>query len=172
MIWLLMALLAGYTLLLPVDLIVQIHHHRTTHSRLTLRLAFLRKSWKITGFPAAKSALGDRRSQRFLSALRRSVMARRFLRNHTQLVRLDALLILSTCDAARTAVLTGFLRSAAGLLPLRQARICVQPDFFRAHSTVDFRCIIRWKLGTLLLTAWLLLAETLHQQRLTESEAT
>ena len=172
MFWLMISLLVGYMLLLPVDFTLQLHHHGKTHTRLTLRLAGIHKTWRYEGFPGAHQAPRESRGQRILSVLRQSGRAGRFLRRHTKLIRLNALLILSTCDAARTAILTGLLRSVCMTIQPKHCRICIQPDFFHAHSTLQAKCIIRWKLGTLILTAGLLLAEALRHQQLTESEAT
>ena len=94
---------------------------------------------------------------------------RHFLRTHTHLQKLDVLLLLHTNDAAHTALLTGIIRPLVQL-PRRNTRICIQPDFFRPYSTVQIRCIIRWKLGTLLLTSMMLLVAYIRQ-RISESEA-
>ena len=172
MLWLLAALMTGYAMLLPVELAVYIRHHGQTQTRLILRIAWLHRTWTFSGFPGTDASARQSSGQRYLSALRSSDRAKAFLKRHTHIARLDALVLLRTGDAARTALLTGILRSITAAVPRRRVRICIQPDFFRDHSTVQIRCIIRWKLGTLLLTAGMLLAETLRRQRLTESEAT
>ena len=169
MFWLLIALLTGYALCLPVTLRAHICHREQTQARLQLRLAMLHKTWQFSGLPGAAQQLRSSRSRMLLSVLRRADKARRYLLSHTQLDKLDALLLLRTGDAARTALLTGMLRPFAQLPP-RKVRICVQPDFFRPHSTLEIRCIIRWKLGTLLLTSMMLLGAIIRQ-RMTESEA-
>ena len=169
MFWLLLALLTGSACCLPLTLRADIHHHGQTQAHIQLRLAWLHKTWRITGLPGAAAQLQTNRSRRMLALFRRADKARRFLLAHTALERLDALILLRTADAARTALLTGIIRPFVQLSGKRR-RICVQPDFFRPHSTLQLRCIIRWKLGTLLLTSMMLLAAYIRQ-RITESEA-
>lgn len=169
MFWLLLALLTGYALRLPLTLRADIHHQGQTQARIQLRAAGLHKTWQITGLPGAAAQLQTSRSRRMLALFRRADTARRYLLSRTRLERLDALVLLRTADAARTALLIGMLRPLAQL-PCNKFRICVQPDFFRPSSTVQIRCIIRWKLGTLLLTSMMLLAAYIRQ-RITESEA-
>lgn len=169
MFWLLLALLAGYATQLPVTLETDIFHHGQTRTRHRLTIARLHKTWPITVFPAAATQFRSGRSQMLFSHFRRADKARRYLRTHARLAKLDILLLLHTGDAAHTALLTGVLRPLVQL-PRRNVRICVQPDFFHPRSTLQIRCIIRWKLGTLLLTSMMLLAASIRQ-RMSESEA-
>lgn len=169
MFWLLLALLTGYALCLPLTLRADIHHHGKTQARIQLRVAGLHKTWQITGLPGAAAQLRTSRTRRLLALFRQADKARHYLLSHTKLERLDAHILLRTEDAARTALLTGAVRPLTQL-PGSKIRICVQPDFFRPHSTLQLRCIIRWKLGTLLLTSMMLLAAYIRQ-RITESEA-
>ncbi len=172
MLWLLTALLLGSALFLPLTLTVDVVHAGQLRTRLTLRFLFFRRIWHFEGLAGVTAPMRRNPDGHMRAAWRHAIGARRYLRRHSEFVRLDALLLLHTGDAARTALYTGILRSAAALFPHPKRRICIQPDFFRPHSSLQARCIIRWKLGTLLLTAWLLLMETLLRQRLTESEAT
>ncbi len=172
MLWLLAALLAVYALFLPVTLTVRIYHHGHLQTRVTLHFLCLHKAWRYDGLAGVTAPMRRNPDSRLRTAWRRASGTRRFLRQHTNFARLDALILLHTGDAARTALYTGVLRSMVALFPRRNRRICIQPDFFRPRSTLQARCIIHWKLGTLLLTAWMLLTETLIQRHLTESEAT
>lgn len=172
MLWLLAAILAVYAMFLPVELTVHIRHHGQTQAWLTLRFLGLHKSRHFEGIAVVTAPMRRNPDSGLRLAWRNAATTRRYLRQHTKLTRLDALIQLHTGDAAQTALLTGMLRSMTAFIPRRHVHICLLPDFFRAHSTVQVRCIIRWKLGTLFLTAWMLLAETLSRQHLTESEAT
>jgi len=171
MLWLPFFILAGYALFLPLTLTVQVQHHRRTRTCVTLHFLCFRKTWRFSGLAWVTSPLRRNPNSRLRFSWRRAVGARRFLRQHTSFVHLDATILLHTGDAARTALYTGALRSVISLFPSRSRRICIQPDFFRGHSALQARCIIRWKLGTLLLTAWMLLTEALFRQQLKESEA-
>ena len=169
MFYLLIALLAGYALNLPLTVQADIHRHQQMYTRIQVRFAFLHKSWQIHGLSPAADQLSLHQGKRLLSLFKRANHARRYLLSHTQLVKLDAILLLRTDDAAHTALLTGALQPLSQL-PRRNVRIHVFPDFFRPHSTLQLRCIIRWKLGTLLLTSILLLAAYIRQRN-SESEA-
>lgn len=114
------------------------------------------------------------RSRIIADTFRRADKARYFLLTHLRLERLDGRILLRTEDAAASALLSGAVQSVLGCIPAvrrHNVRIRVLPEFFRAHSTVNARCIIRFRLGTIILTAWMLLAAYIRQQRLTESEA-
>ena len=91
-----------------------------------------------------------------------------------RLEKLDILALLRTQDAARSAILAGTVQNTLTCLPLlrrESIRIRVLPEFFRAHSTLAVRCIIRLRVGTIILTAMMLLIAYFREQRLTESEA-
>lgn len=169
MFYLLLALLAGYALNLPLTVQADIHLHQQTFTRIQVHFAFLHKSWQIHGFSPAADQLNLHQGKRLLSLFKRANQARRYLLSHTQLDKLEALLLLRTDDAAHTALLTGVLQPL-NQLPRRNVRIRVFPDFFRPRSTLQLRCIIRCKLGTLLLTSIMLLAAYIRQRN-SESEA-
>ena len=169
MFWLLIALFIGYAMHLPVTLKTDIYHHAQTEIRNTLVIAGLHKTWISTGFQGAAGQLRSSRTRMLHTLFRRTERARLFLRRHTALQKLDMIVLLHTTDAARTALLTGMIRPLVQL-PRKNIRICIQPDFYRTSSTVQIRCIIRWKLGTLLLTSMMLLGAYIRQ-RTTESEA-
>lgn len=188
MLWLWLLLMMGYALLLEVRIQADLRHGNGTQARLILRIAGIHRTWRLMraagdtqvfmaredgmhvlspgGLPADRGWL-------LLSVFRRADAARRFLLRHVHLDRLDAQLALRTADAARTALVTGALRGIAAQLPMRwhgKVRIRVLPEFLRASSAVQARCIIRLRLGTILLTAMMLLSAYLRQRHLKESE--
>ncbi|MBQ8312639.1 MAG: DUF2953 domain-containing protein [Clostridia bacterium] len=127
---------------------------------LDVRIWGLGRSWQphfTAGMPAQPKSL-----LRSLGTLLRSNHARRLFRMDSQL-RLQALLRLGLDDAARTALLTGLLQQAARFLP-HQADIRIQPDFL-GRTRLQARCILFTHLGTLLITAAMLLTAYLLEGR-------
>lgn len=191
MIWLLISLLCIYALLLELSVQAELYHADSTQLRITLLWAMIRKTRRFVLlrtprghrlFTADESTLhpiqpGSQTrimGQKMLHALRRADKARRFLLRHTHLDKLDALLLLHTGDAARSALLTGMLQGALSCIPAARRgniRFRTLPEFFRSHTTFNAKCIIRLRLGTILLTAIMLLGAYLRGQHLTESEA-
>ena len=191
MFWLLTALLTLLAALLEARIQVDLQHFDITRARIRLDIAHLHKTWRLMLVrterghrailadelgtrPLDSGDLRQSQSRHLLDALIRADKARRFLLHHTHLERLDALALLCTQDAARSALLCGMVQGALACIPAARRRcvhIRVLPEFFRTHSTVNARCIIRFRLGTIFLTATMLLAAYLRQQRLTESEA-
>ena len=186
--WLLLVLMMAYCLLLEVRIQADIHQGNGTQMRLILRVAAFQHTWHLLRaagskqvFAAGKhgmralshSGLSADRGRMLLALFRRADRARRFLLHHTHLDHLDAQLSLRTADAARTALITGALRGIAAQLPMRwhgKVRIRVLPEFLRTYTTMQLRCIIRLRLGTILLTAMMLLTAYFRRQHLTESE--
>ncbi len=191
MFWLLLILMAGYGLLLEMQLQFDLQHFDCTRARILLRVAGLERDWR---FELARTPQGHRllladshgtqqvglpqieesRAPLLLKTVARADRARNFLLRHLHLSRLDALILLRTEDAAGSAILSGVAQGVLACIPAAQrenVRVRVLPEFFRAHSTVNGRCIIRLRLGTFILTASMLLAARLRMQRLTESEA-
>ncbi len=158
------ALLLLEALLLPITIHADVRRHGSTWFRVTARYAFFTRTWQ-SGDPAPTRT---RRQQghHLLNSLRHADTARRCLLRHVQLDKLDACLLLRTADAARTSLLSGVLMGLARIPTIRQqqVRIRVWPDFFRPHSTLQARCIIRVKMGTILLTMLMLLAFRLRQK--------
>lgn len=110
--------------------------------------------------PAATPAPRLRRGLAVLGAFLRGDHARRFLLRHVRLDGLDALAILSLEDAAATALLSGLAQGLASLMPRawrRRARIRVQPGFPARQSLLQARCIVSFRLGSLLFAALLAL---------------
>ncbi len=191
MLLLFFALLAVYIVFLEVRIQADFQHEEGTQARVILRLAGIHKTWRLMLTRTSQgrqvmlakndgahplSGKGFRKGQgRFLLALfRRADQARHFLLRHIHLDRLDALAFLRTEDAARSALLSGTLQSITACIPAirrHSVRIRVLPEFFRAYSTVKARCIIHLRVGTIILTAMMLLIAILREQRLAESEA-
>lgn len=191
MFWLLMALMTVYAVFLEVTILADLRHFESTRARVILRIAGVHKTWRLMllqteqghrlvladnygAHPLDANQLRQSRSSKLLDALRRADKARGFLLHHIRLDRLNTLVLLRTEDAARSAVLSGTVQGALACIPAlhrKAIRIQVLPEFFRAHSTVNARCIIRIRLGTIILTAMMLLMAWIREQRLTESEA-
>lgn len=174
MLMLLMALLLGYACFLPVTLQADVHYHASTRARIIVHVAGLTKTWHFSGLTGAATQLRQSRIRLLLEMFRRADKARVFLLHNIHINQLDALILLCTGDAARSALLTATIQGTLGCIPhlrRRNVRIRVLPDFFRERSTVSARCIIRLRVGTIILTATMLLIAHFRGQRLTESEA-
>lgn len=181
MLWLLIA----FVMLLTITIQADLHHFGTTQARICIRIAGIHKTWRLmllrteqghrlvladkdSARPLDAGQLRKSRGSMLLGALRRADKARKFLLRHTHLDRLDALLLLRTEDASRSALLAGTIRSTLACIPAvrrKGVHIRVLPEFFRAHSTVNARCIIRLRLGTIILTAMMLLIAYIREQR-------
>ena len=97
-----------------------------------------------------------RRILTMAGAYLRSNRARAFLRAHLHLIRLEAMLRLSLADAAQTALAAGLLGALSRLVSLRmhaKAWVQVIPAFFDRQTTLHSRCILFFRLGTILITA-------------------
>ncbi|MBQ8556329.1 MAG: DUF2953 domain-containing protein [Clostridia bacterium] len=176
----------------PITLQADVYAHEGVQARILLRFWGLSRTWRLR---LVRTAQGHRlilagqegppkpmhagdihgsRAERILGALRRADKARSFLLRHIQLRSLDALVQLRTGDAARTAILTGALRSACCLLPSpwqRRMHLRIVPEFFREHSTLQTRCILFFRLGTIIITTAMVLAAYLTQPAPTVKEA-
>lgn len=191
MFWWLIVLLAVYAVLAEITLRAEVYHFGDTQARITLTLAGVHKTWLLQlvktpqgrrllasgkeGIkPLQTGGLRQSRARLILGTLRRADKARAFLLRRVHLDALDGLVLLRTEDAAKSAVITGGIQAVLNCIPAlgrRHVRIRVLPDFFRAHTTVNARCIIRIRVGTIILTAGMLLLAALREQRMTESEA-
>lgn len=93
--------------------------------------------------------------------------ARHYLLRHIRPERLCGVLRLHTGDAARTALLTGFLRSLMQLIPVlwhMEPDIRIVPDFLHARSELQARCIFRFRPGTIIITLALLFLSRFTQR--------
>ena len=92
--------------------------------------------------------------------IRRSDHGRRYLLRGVSLLQLDIAMNISLGDAARTALTSGTLQSLWRALPgswRRRARLQVRPDFLSGQGGMQVRCMVFFHLGTLLITAVMLL---------------
>lgn len=188
MIWLLAGLLTLYALLLDIRAGGEFHHTDATDGRVFVSLGRLHREWRFRLIRTAdghRLVIEDGQGARSVSpggmhpqghpgmaqVLRRAAGARRFLLRHLHLDEAGGLLLLRTGSAAHSALLCG---AAAGILACipakRRADIRILPEFFRAHSTAHVRCIIRLKLGILLLTAGMLLPAWYRMRHAQERE--
>lgn len=188
MIWLLAALLTLFALFLDIRAGGEFHHADTTDGRVFVSLGRLRREWRFRLIRTAdghRLVIGDGQGAKTVSpggmhpqgqtgitqVLRRAAGARRFLLRHLHWDEAGGLLLLRMGSAAHSALLCG---AAAGLLACLPAKrrmdIRILPEFFRAHSTVHVRCIIRLKLGILFLTAGMLLPTWLRTRRARKRE--
>lgn len=122
----------------------------------------LGRTWQ----PDMKPGPENRSPQQFmrmLGTVLRTDKARKFLLRSVRLVSLHALIRLGLSDAARTAAVTGALRQLTRLLP-QQADVRIQPDFI--HPTrIQARCILFFHLGTIIITAAMVLTAYLLEAR-------
>lgn len=109
------------------------------------------------------SRLPHQQRMRLLGTLLRTNHARRFLLRHTQLISFQALLRPGLQDAASTALLTGFLRQLSSLLPSK-ADVRIQPNF-TGTTQLQARCILFFHLGTILVTAVMVLCAYVAESR-------
>ena len=173
---LVLCLLLAVMCAMPLTIRVQGAHLEETRLSILLRWFSLTRRWQLVQTESGKRLArvdADGRVQLHppdpqrrrqlgtaLSTLARADRARRFLLTHLRLQTLDALVCLHTDSAAHAALLSGGLDALARLPRLyrQRIRLRVLPDFFRGHSIWQARCIIRPRLGTLIITALMLLA--------------
>lgn len=187
--WLLMVLIL---LFCPVRFTAEAEVCAGASFRITVTYLFLRKELRYTaGADSGKLTLQNEHTgkskqlfaagfssgswKRLMRAFMRGRAARHFLLRHVRLHALRSHLLLRTGDAARTAVITGMLRSGLQLLPKNrngQVHLVITPDFFREHSHLAFRCILSIRAGHIILTLLMLLPEMLQgRAQLTEEAA-
>lgn len=184
MIWFLIVLLIFAGMFIPLRVTADIHHGARRLMRLHISTAGFRGEWvaeAVRGQEGHQLLVARRgRKPRTLSPaslhvgaaesltsmLRESRPARRFLMKHVHAEQLDIQLLLHTASAASTALMTGAVQLAVQLLPAHwrgKLRLRILPDFLRDRSTLQARCIFRLCMGTLLITAGLLLASHVAQ---------
>lgn len=182
--WLLLGVLLA--VITPVRIVTDVWHHAVTdvHARIylwgvrmDLKLRILRenKDWKVLlltrqgQFKELRAKPGlVRQSAVSLKTFLRSDKARRFLLRHVDVQALHAWLRLSLSNAARTAMLTGALQVLQGMLPpavRKRVRIRIQPDFMQHETLLQARCIVFFRLGTLLMTVAMVLAAYWMERR-------
>ena len=189
-------LLAGIltVLFLPLRIQTDVHHGERRLMRISVTLAGVTRVWRLESRKGGKGReviLGGgllNRSphviqtspkqnewlKRSLRELRHNKPVRRFLRRHVHTQQLDIQLLLHTSTAAGTALATGMLRFLFSWLTaetLQRSRIRILPDFLRERSTLQARCIFSLRLGTILISAALLLLTRLTQGMKREAQA-
>lgn len=103
-----------------------------------------------------------------LGTFLRSDRARKFFFRHVQLQELSISTQLCLDNAARTAMITGAFRTLYSLLPpawRRRVRLYAAPDFLHTPSSAYLRCILFTHLGTLVITAAMLLIAWMLERR-------
>ncbi len=124
--------------------------------------------WGVKVFRRAQKAAPGQgearlRGMRLPGTVLRADKARRFLFRHVRFLRLQALISPGLQDAAKTALVTGFLRQLAACLP-PSADVRVQPNFI-GPTRVQARCILFFHLGTIIIAAGMVLAAYLLECR-------
>lgn len=99
----------------------------------------------------------------WLGTLLRTDKARKCFFNGVHLTEGDVKLRLALSDAAKTAVLSGALTTLGGWLP-DTLHLRVIPDFWSEHSAFSMRLALATRLGTLVLTAVLMLVAWLGER--------
>ena len=110
--------------------------------------------------PLKPPATSARPGMTLLRAVIRGDRARELLLRGISLQQLDIALNVSLDNAARTALVSGAVQSLWRALPpawRRSARLRVRPDFLSGQGGAQARCMVFFHLGTLLITAALLL---------------
>ena len=87
----------------------------------------------------------------------RTDKSRKLLFNGIHLIHCEAKIRLALSDAAQTALLSGALTTLGGWLP-GKVQLHVIPDFWSGHSAFALRAAVATRLGTLVITAALVLA--------------
>lgn len=134
---------------------------RSTRDKLGHHLVRLRNK---------QSASAPESDQRFMvvaGTLLRADKARRFLLRHVHVLHLALQLSPSLWDASATAMATGVAAGAAQIASrlLRCPLHCrIQPDFIAPRSRFFLRCIIFLHLGTLIITAGMVLLALLLER--------
>ena len=117
--------------------------------------------------PLRSGAASMKQNLPLLRTLLRGNHARQLLFRGLTLLRLDVALNISLDNAARTALTAGSLQSLWRALPCswrKRARLQVRPDFLSGQGSVQARWIVFFHLGTLILTAALLLMSYLTER--------
>lgn len=187
MIWLLAALVLTGVMCLDVRVEGALHHAADTQARVCVCVGHIHRRWT---YRLTRTADGHRLTvadaggtkeirpggthppgQGRMAVLRCAWGAMRFLLRHVHVDALEGLLFLRMDNAAHAALLCAAVNGGLCCIPPGRRRgLRVLPEFFRPHSTVHVQCIIRVKLGILILTAGRVLLTWVGLHRPTESE--
>ncbi len=186
-----LSILTALLCLTRLTLRLDLHHQGRTQGRILLRWGRWRHMWHLalirtehghqvvlagtdgTPRPISPVAMKDTPADLLMQTLTRADKARRFLLRHIRLTCLDGLLCLRLQDAARCALLSGAMQGATAFVPLKwreQVHLRIVPDFFRDSSTLQIRCILSVRLGTLVITACMMIF-ALIREACTKKEA-
>ncbi len=189
---LLLMLLFTIMMMLPLRVQADVLHARETRIRLIMQVLCFRKALHmkladapdgrrltLIGRSGMESSFDPQRlhsstAQKLTALFRASPEARGYLRRHVHMDVLNAFLRLHTSNAARTALLTGCFRALTAILPpsvRRIGRFSIMPDFHQGQTCFQLRCILHLRLGTLLVTAGLLLARAAGVKAMKAREA-
>jgi len=160
--------------------------------QVLLRLSWhsLHKDWHLTVYrsehghlltingsgPSAVSSADFRSSlqERSVKLLLQSSRVRRYLFRHLRLTKLDVSFRLHQNSAAATALITGVTRTLFSCFSAawrRAVRVCVIPEFTASNSIFSARCILQFRMGTILITAGMLLLTKMAEHVRTAREA-
>lgn len=182
-----MALVLTGVMCLDVRVEGTLHHAEDTQVRVCVCVGLIHRRWtyRLTrtadGHRLTVADAGGTREirpggrhasgQGLTAVLRRAGDARRFFLRHLHVDALEGLLLLRMNNAAHAALLCAAVNGGLCCIPPGRRRgLRVLPEFFRPHSTAHVRCIIRVKLGILILTAGRVLLTWVGLHRPTESE--
>ncbi len=160
-------------MVIPITFALEVVYLRRARVTLTVGLPLLRHTFTL------RDGNGDKPSWRkaapgggsrvfWLKVLLRADHARSFLLRHTRLEEATLRLRLSLSDAACTAFVTGLLRGLNAVIPCHlRSRVTVlaQPDFLTGQTAALGRCIVRVRLGTLLITGFMAALALAMQRR-------
>lgn len=188
MIWLLMALLMMYAAFLEITVKGELQHAEETQARLCVKLGGVRRLWNFRLVRTAEGhrlvvadaygaraisadAMQGKGSSGWTEAIRQARGARRFLLRHLHWETVEGLVLLRMDNAAHAALLCGAAAGTLACFPwAKRLHVRILPEFFRPHSTVQLKCIVRVKVGILILTAGMLLLTWLGMHHPKESE--
>ena len=129
------------------------------------RLFRIGKSGRSIPLKAAPASV--KQNLTLLRVILRGNRARELFFHGLSLLQLDVALNVNLDNAARTALTAGGLQSLWRALPSawrRRARLQVRPDFLGGQSNMQARCMVFFHLGTLFLTAAMLLLSYLMER--------
>ena len=111
-----------------------------------------------------RSKLRSPRHQLIRSGLHSKKVKRYFLK-HIRGFYLSSDAVIHTNDAAATAMITGCFQAAGTILQeySKQISLTCTPGFTHQHTSVHIRCMFSLRMGTLLITSFLMLLPVLQQ---------
>lgn len=181
--WFILLILPAMLMLLPFHLTAEVQLHPEQQGRIVLSSLGLKYTWRLRLVRTASGHVLQRigksgkaegpgmelHSSPADAALKRLLHdqpAKRFLQKHVCLERIDAIIRIHFENAARTALVTGAVRSLIPLIPpaLRAVtHLQLLPAFTPAQARLQGRCIVQFRLGTIIITALMLLYSSFRQ---------